>query len=79
MEYLNEIKALVASVLEINEEDLGVDVDMSEIGEWDSMRYLIILSKLEEIYGVKFPQEDIFDLVSVRALSDEINKLKERR
>lgn len=76
MELKEEIRLTIASILEISADRLGYETEMDEISEWDSMHNILILSELEEKYDVLFPEDDIFDLVSVNAFAEEITKLK---
>jgi acyl carrier protein len=78
MNYLDEVKTIVAGVLGLSEAQLDVNAEMNEIDEWDSMRNIQILQALEENYDILFPEDDIFDLTSVTALAEEIEKLKEK-
>ena len=76
MKYLAEVKIIIAKILNLPESSLDVDTDMSEISEWDSMSNIRILSTLEEHYNILFPEDDVFDLTSVFALAEEIEKIK---
>lgn len=67
---------IVAECLEKNVSDLTMDTDMDEVEEWDSMRNVMILSKLEEEFDIMIPEDDIFDLVTVGAIVEEIEKIK---
>lgn len=71
-----EVKGIIAEILELPIDNLDSSMEMQDIPEWDSMRNVIILSTLEEHFGVVFPEDDIFDLVSVDAYAAEIEKLK---
>lgn len=76
MELREEIRSIISQILELPASALAYDTEMNEIAEWDSMRNVIILSTLEERYGILFPDDDLFDLTSVDALASEIAKLK---
>ncbi len=76
MKYLDEVKVLIADVLAVSVDSLAADADMNDVDGWDSMRNIQILQTLEEHYDIMFPEDDIFDLTSVRALAEEIEKLK---
>lgn len=71
-----DIKNIIAEILDIPSSNLTFETKMEDVDGWDSMRNLIILSTLEEKYNIFFPEDDIFDLVSVGALADEVAKLK---
>lgn len=78
MELKEEIKNTIAEILEMHAADLSFDMEVEDIEEWDSMRNIIILSTLEEKYDIIFPEDDIFDLTSVGALVEEVEKLKNK-
>lgn len=76
MELKEEIRSIIAGVLEMPAEELAYDAEMEYVEGWDSMHNVMILSALEDHYDIMFPDDDIFDLVSVEAFTDEIAKLK---
>ena len=72
----NQVKEIIARVLNV---DLGVITDTlssGDIPEWDSVGNLAIISTIEQELEVEFPLEDLFDLTSVKSLVDEVNMLK---
>lgn len=72
---LSETKDIIASVLKMPVELLNEEAEMTDIAKWDSLRNVMILSGLEEHFGIVFPAEDIYDLTSVKALVEEVQKL----
>lgn len=76
MKYLNEVIELTAEILQIPASELDANAEMTDIEDWDSMRNIMILQTLEEHFDIMFPEDDIFDLTSVGALAEEIEKLK---
>lgn len=76
MDVKEKVLAIVAECLEKNVSDLSLDTDMDEVEEWDSMRNVMILSRLEEEFDLMIPEDDIFDLVTVGAIVEEIEKIK---
>ena len=76
MKYLEEVKKIVADILTMPVDQLDVDAEMNDVEGWDSMSNIQILQKLEEHYDILFPEDDIFDLTSVSALAEEVEKLK---
>ena len=72
----NQVKEIIARVLNV---DPGVITDMlssGDIPEWDSVGNLAIISTIAQGLEVEFPLEDLFDLTSVKSLVDEVNMLK---
>ena len=76
MEIKEKVFEIVAECLEKNVSDLTMDTDMDEVEEWDSMRNVMILSRLEEEFDIMIPEDDIFDLVTVGAIVEVIEKIK---
>lgn len=76
MDLKEEIRDIIAGILELPSSSLDYNTEMNEVAEWDSMHNVIILSTLEEKYGILIPEDDLFDLTSINALADEITKLK---
>lgn len=76
MELKEEVREIIAGVLGISAENLPCEEEMEDVEGWDSMRNVMILSALEDRYDIMFPEDDVFDLVSVNAFAEEIAKLK---
>jgi acyl carrier protein len=70
------VKEIIARVLNVDAGVITDDLSSGEIPQWDSVGNLAIISTIEQELDVEFPLEDLFDLTSVRALVDEVNKLK---
>ena len=69
MDINEKVFEIVAECLEKSVSDLTLDTDMDNVEEWDSIRNVMILSRL-------IPEDDIFDLVTVGAIVEEIEKIK---
>ncbi|MBR5039053.1 MAG: acyl carrier protein [Prevotella sp.] len=76
MSILLETKEIIASILNLPVEQLDVEAEMTDIEGWDSLRNVMILSQLEEHFDIMFPPDDIFDLTSIKAFAEEIEKIK---
>ncbi len=76
MDLKEQVRAVIAEILEIPVESLDYDAEMDQIEQWDSIHNVSILAALEDKFDVMFPEDDLFDLISVSAFADEISKLK---
>jgi len=76
MSILLETKEIIASILNRPVEQVDVEAEMTDIEGWDSLRNVMILSQLEEHFDIMFPPDDIFDLTSIKAFAEEIEKIK---
>ena len=72
-----QIKQIVAECLELDSNTLDCDKELFEMEGFDSMRSVMILSKIEETFVVMVPEEDIFDIATINEWVAEIEKIKE--
>ena len=72
-----QVKQIVAECLELDANTLDCDKELFEMEGFDSMRSVMILSKIEETLEVMVPEEDIFDIATINEWVAEIEKIKE--
>ena len=75
MSISNKVKEVIAETLHIPLESVSDDLGIGSIPEWDSMGNMAVIAALEEQLGIEFPIEDLFDLNSVSAIIEEIEKI----
>lgn len=70
-----------SEVIDVFQECLGasakfdIDSEMDDVKEWDSIHHVTLMTTIEKRFSISIPEEDFFDLTSVRAFVDEVNKL----
>ena len=67
-ERLEELREIVADVLEVEPEELTDDGDFQEEYEADSLRAIEILARLDKAYGVEIPQAELPELTNLKAV-----------
>lgn len=72
----NEVIEIIAEVLGVVPEQVTPELAIGDIPAWNSMAQMRLISTLEQRLEVEFPIEDLFDLTNVRALIDEVSKVK---
>lgn len=77
MEIREKITAIIAECLERPIETLPCDEDLYQMEGFDSMRNVMILSRIESAFDVLIPEDDIFDIVTVNDWVSEVEKLKQ--
>ena len=76
MDYKERIKEIIADTLIIDIERITDDLAAGDIEEWDSVGNLTIISTIEEELEVDIPIEDLYELNNIKAIVEEIIKLK---
>ena len=71
-----KVKEIIAEALNVDKTVLTDDLSIGGIPEWDSVGNLTIISAIEENMEIEIPLDDLFDLTSVSALVEEVEKLK---
>lgn len=70
-----KVIAIIANVLEVPEDEVTLDTEIGEIGEWDSLHNVQIFKELEDEFKVKITQEMMMDLEDVSDIVDLIESI----
>jgi len=66
---------LVVEVLKIPEADIHDDLSSTDVPDWDSMNYLVFISRLEENFNISFTMDEVLQAKNV----GDLRKLVEAR
>lgn len=65
-------RAVVVQSLQITEGQFRPDLKLGDIDEWDSVAHLVLVSEIEEAFGVRFKAEEIVELTNLERLRNRI-------
>ncbi len=68
-ERLDEVRRLVADVLNLDPESLGQEVSATTLEAWDSIAHLNIIMSIEAAYDLEVDLEDAMALSSVSGIA----------
>lgn len=71
-----QVKQIVADSLELDVNTLDCNQEIFDMEGYDSMRSVMILSKIETTFDVMVPEDDIFDITTINEWVAEIEKIK---
>ncbi|MBO2445919.1 acyl carrier protein [Actinomadura barringtoniae] len=71
---LNEIREIVADVLEMEPEEITDDGNFVEEYEADSLGAIEVLSQLERRYNVDIPQEELARMSDLRSVFEVVRE-----
>ena len=72
----NEVKKVIATVFELEINEITDDINQENFPKWDSLQHLNLMIELEEIFEVSFEPEEIAEMVTIDKII-EIVKLKQ--
>ena len=61
----NQIKTIVADVIDVNVAEVTKESAIGDFPAWDSMGQLVILQRVEETYCIKFEPEEMMEIEDV--------------
>lgn len=75
MTTFEKIREIIATTLNVAPGIITESLSIGDIEQWDSMGNMAIIAAIEAQMGIEFPIDDLFELNSVKALIDEIEKI----
>jgi len=70
----DKLKAVMASMLDIDVSTVGPETSTDTVAQWDSVRHMNLIIALEEAFGISVPDDEVATLTSyaiVRAVVEE--------
>lgn len=70
-----EVRSLIANTLGVSVSEVKDEVEIGDIDSWDSIHQLMIVSRLEERYGIHYNEDDLFEMTSVGTIIEVTQRL----
>ncbi len=71
-----EVLEIISDVIQVPVAQLTPEMSVGDVPTWNSMAQMTLIAALEERLGLEFPVEDLFELISVQGILDEVAKMK---
>ena len=71
----DRIKAVMAQIFNVEVSSISEASSPQEIERWDSLRHMQLILAIEDEFGVTFSDEDIPNLLTLRAIEDTVGQL----
>ena len=68
------VRRLLSQVLDVPEASVGPDLTSSSSSAWTSLNHLMLISQLENEFGVVFSNQEIRQLTSFTAIVDTLGR-----
>lgn len=75
MENNSKLLQSFSQALNVEIEKVTDDLSYQSIPEWDSISHMVLISQLEDDFGVSIDTDDVIDLSSVSKAREIISKL----
>lgn len=70
-----EVKLVIAQVMEVPVESIHDESSPDTVGSWDSLKHMNLVLALEQSFGVTFSEEQIAEMMSVEIIIATIKEL----
>lgn len=70
-----QLQKLIAEFFNQPEDNISLSTSNNDIEEWDSLEHIKLILEIEEKFNVKFPLDVIPNMVNIKAIQEEINRL----
>lgn len=70
------VKEIMASVFEIDLNNIGDDASQKTISKWDSLEHLNLIVELEDRFDLSFDPEEIGEMITLDKITTLIENLK---
>lgn len=71
---MKRLRAILSKVLDIDESNIKDSTSPENVESWDSFNGLMLVSELENIFGIKFTMEEIVTVKSVGEIRGALEK-----
>jgi len=65
MNNAEKLAGAFSDALAVPSENITDDLSYQSIPEWDSVTHMILISQLEDVFGIEIDTDDVIDLSSV--------------
>jgi acyl carrier protein len=72
----DRITNVMAAVFGVDPASIREDASAGTIEQWDSLRHMSLVLALEEEFDVRFPEDQIDQLISFRLIEHSLKELK---
>ena len=69
------IRLIMAQIFQIDAESIDDATSPDSVERWDSLKHMQLIMALEDEFGIEFPDDDIPELLSFRAIVDCVDTL----
>jgi acyl carrier protein len=73
-----QIKEIIALILEINPSQINDDSTSQEIPNWDSLNHMNIIFAIEEKFDVTFEDDELMNLTSISRIEEAIENFRNK-
>ena len=72
LDFETKLKKILKKVFEIDE--INLNYSMDDIPEWDSFKHILLLTKIEKEFNIKFEVSDCIEMRSIPIIKSKILK-----
>ena len=70
---IDRLLSIMADVFKMSVKEIPSDVKPGMIGQWDSLRHLLLIVRLEEEFKIRFSDTELVNLKDFKSILEIIN------
>lgn len=74
-----DLRSIVAKVLDVNPEQVTDDLQRGKIETWDSMNHLLLVSEIESEMGIDLTTDEVLRINSFKDIREIVSRKKQKR
>ena len=74
-----DLRSIVAKVLDVSPEQVTDDLQRGKIETWDSMNHLLLVSEIESEMGVELTTDEVLRINSFKDIREIVSRKKHRQ
>ncbi len=71
---MDKVNEVLASVFRLKIEEIHEDLTKSDVARWDSLTHMDMVTSLEELLGISFDMDEIFQMQDVATIKRVIKE-----
>lgn len=69
---MKRLKSVLSNVLEIKEDTISDETSPDNVGTWDSLKGLMLVTELEEMFNIKLSMEEVSSVKCVKDIKEAL-------
>jgi len=70
----NQLKSILGAVFDLPEDEIHDDTSPGNVGLWDSLNHLRLITEIEKVFVIRLAQKEIRAMVSYAVIRETVSR-----